>query len=100
MGHATDQQAPQPSPQAVSTPWQIPWPDGTIARYWTIAGATVDITELGDNASLGYNLACTGCPHWETPRTEDEAHRHAQAHAERCRALPRPSVTLDASLRQ
>jgi hypothetical protein len=76
----------------VSTPWQLPWPQGCIARYWTTAGATVDITEIGANAQHGYSLACTGCPHWETPGTEDEAHSHAQAHAETCRALPRPAA--------
>ena len=74
----------------VSTPWQVPWGPGMIARYWTVAGATVDITEIGTAAIHGYNVACTGCPHWQTPDTEDDAHRNAQAHAETCRALPRP----------
>jgi len=82
----------QPSPQAVSTPWQVPWPAGTIARYWTVAGATVDVTDNHADTNWRYDTTCTGCPHKDTFRIEDSAHRSAQTHAERCRALPRPAV--------
>jgi hypothetical protein len=87
----------QPTPGAlpghdrVSTPWQVPWPDGCIARYWTVAGATVDLTGGGDRTYV----RCTGCPYdmGGTWWSEDTAHERAQAHAESCRALPRPAVT-------
>ncbi|GHH30139.1 hypothetical protein [Streptomyces rubradiris] len=79
--------------QPVSTPWQVPWPEGTIARYWTVAGATVDLTDNGRAGSRRYDTKCTGCPHEDSFKFEDSAHRQAQAHAERCRALPRPEVT-------
>ncbi|GGQ83660.1 hypothetical protein [Streptomyces flaveolus] len=80
----------QPSP--ASTPWQVPWPAGTIARYWTVAGATADVTETKDGEFYQYNVKCTGCPHTDTSRIVDNAHRWAQAHAEKCRALPRPAA--------
>jgi hypothetical protein len=70
-----------------------PWPDGVIARYLTVAAATVDLTDNEDAARFRYNLACTGCPHRDVFDNEDDAHRNAQGHAERCRALPRPAVT-------
>lgn len=75
-------------PGHVSTPWQVPWPEGTIARYWTVAGATVDVTGNGDLA----NYQCTGCPYNGGGWAEYIAHERAQAHAETCRALPRPAV--------
>lgn len=82
-----------PWPEPVSTPWQLPWPTGCIARYWTVAGATVDVIDKGKDVSWRYDVACTGCP-WKNAFGKldgDEAHRQAQAHAERCRALPRPA---------
>ncbi|MFC7817582.1 hypothetical protein ACFUTR_23410 [Streptomyces sp. NPDC057367] len=81
---------PQQQPSPVSTPWQVPWPTGTIARYWTVAGATVDVTKTEDGDFRRYDVKCTGCPHEDSSRIGDNAHTSAQAHAERCRALPRP----------
>lgn len=77
--------------QHVSTPWQLPWPEGTIARYWTVAGATVDITR----SDTRVHVRCTGCPFSRTPGTswDETAHEIAQAHAETCRALPRPEAS-------
>lgn len=85
---------------------QQPWEPGVIARYLTIAGATVDIHANPDGAT--HPVTCLACP-WETraygpiadgltPEYKakaalDDAHSRAQAHAERCRALPRPAVT-------
>lgn len=84
------------------------WPEGVIARYLTVGGATVDITDNRHSDYLG--AACTGelCG-WENrtsldgymydtaeqtqQRVEDRlpaSQRQAQAHAERCRAMPRP----------
>jgi hypothetical protein len=101
MGHATDQPQPQPTPQ--------PWPDDTIARYLAVAGATVDITYASHSGLIV--ATCTGCGNVERtdtgglltdpPEKEDariekalpESRELAQAHAEKCRALPRPAVT-------
>jgi hypothetical protein len=35
---------PNPTAQAQTQPSPAPWPDGVLARYLTLAGATVDIT--------------------------------------------------------
>jgi hypothetical protein len=93
------------------------WPEGVIARYLTVGGATVDITERA-----GYTTStdptetvatCTGCGTAEkiewtqqvwnhtTDRMVDEHDEGgrrstqkmrgwAQCHAEDCRAMPRP----------
>lgn len=86
------------------------WPEGVIARYLTVAGATVDITYTSHS---GLILAkCTGelCgwtertstggmvydpPEKESARVEEYLpgnQLYAQAHAEKCRALPRPNA--------
>ncbi|MEU3528854.1 hypothetical protein AB0E62_34235 [Streptomyces sp. NPDC038707] len=65
------------------------WPEGVIARYVTVGGATVDVRGGGD--STGYE--CTGCPYESSPFWHHSiAHEHAQKHAEKCRALPRPTA--------
>ncbi|WP_318205364.1 hypothetical protein [Streptomyces sp. SCL15-4] len=76
--------------QPVSTPWQVPWPDGVTHRYANLVGATVDITDSGRGR---YDTKCTGCPYGNSSKFEANAHTEAQAHAERCRALPRPEAT-------
>lgn len=79
------------------------WPEGVIARYLTLAGATVDLTEYPTCVIA----TCTGCPNasWECsdiPTYGDRPNRGsatrqaanwAQTHAEACRALPRPTKT-------
>lgn len=83
---------------------QQPWPEGVIARYLTTGGATVDLTEINRDERGGgiyeTRTNCTGCPaaerfHWEhgKDRADKTAHAWAQAHAEKCRAMPRPAVT-------
>ncbi|MEV6036080.1 hypothetical protein AB0L65_33335 [Nonomuraea sp. NPDC052116] len=93
------------------------WPEGVIARYLTVGGATVDVTE----ESLYYNqtdpnasiATCTGCGGKEVVEWTQQAwsyssnqyveetdeggqystpkvRKWAQAHAEKCRAMPRP----------
>lgn len=83
------------------------WPEDVIARYLTVANATVDIAYADGTV----NATCTGerCP-WEyREQTEvyyfdpDEernrkvsavlpvVQRHAQGHADECRAMPRPA---------
>ncbi|MFE1125886.1 hypothetical protein ACFW6R_04470 [Streptomyces albidoflavus] len=98
---------------------QTPWPEGVIGRYLTVGGATVDLTHRltvlnppKPHASLA---TCTGCSateersHYRTyypsggylsdaveehePDAADSVARDwAQAHAERCRALPKPTA--------
>jgi len=101
-------------PQSTSTPQPAPtptpWPEGVIARYLTAGNATVDLTYNDDIATI---LAVCGgelC-HWtdhtntegrfdDTPEKAQErfnewlpiAQRHAEEHAEKCRALPRPAA--------
>ncbi|MFI1165614.1 hypothetical protein ACH4UM_18865 [Streptomyces sp. NPDC020801] len=91
MPERTDQPLPQPSP-AIE-----PWPDAVIARYLTVAGATVDITR-----DRNPQWRCAACPGtsvgaytgpFGTPFTLNAIHEQAQAHAEKCRALPRQAVT-------
>lgn len=70
-----------------------PWPDDVVARYLTVAGATVDLT--GD--ALDAAGACTGCKTtfadsaWRAGNRA-RARQWAQEHAEKCRALPRPTA--------
>lgn len=86
-----------------------PTPDGTIARYLTVAGAAVDITYASHSGLI--IAACTACPWTERtdtgglvtdpPEKEDArieewlpiSRDHAQAHAEKCRATPGLTVT-------
>ncbi|MEU2606850.1 hypothetical protein [Streptomyces albus] len=87
---------------------QTTWPEGVIARYLTVAGvvapnATVDVETLTTVGGDAYSTrgTCAGCGavdyfdyslyraarEWES---QSDARAWAQAHAERCRALPRP----------
>ncbi|MFB7707931.1 hypothetical protein [Streptomyces sp. NPDC056105] len=86
---------------------QPSWPEGVVARYLTDAGktlgdlaATVDLIEKSD----GIVARCTVCPGLErefhfdpmctgaraTGWATGHAADWAQAHAEKCRALPKP----------
>lgn len=76
----------QAIPPAVYTQ---PWPVGVIARYLTVAGATVDLTRTDGGLTTSY---CTSCGDSRFPNTEVYVRSEAQRHAERCRALPRPAV--------
>ena len=85
-----------------------PWEPGVLARYLTVAGATVDIAYTSHRGLL--TATCTGCGDIEqtdtggwlsdAPEKEDariekalpESRLLAQTHAETCRALPRPAV--------
>ncbi|SFK73986.1 hypothetical protein [Streptomyces pini] len=103
------------------------WPEGVIARYLTVAGATVDLTYTDEEApgipvhqgkawaatklmvTITVTARCTGegCRAETTERGDTEAPwggrpletgpgitvtRWAQSHAERCRAIPRPTA--------
>ncbi|MGY0065209.1 hypothetical protein ACWY4P_53815 (plasmid) [Streptomyces sp. LZ34] len=105
------------------------WPEDVIARYLTVAGATVDLsfrvedgipyapTSNGADVRKTVNVtavaSCVGCTEeetatrlgtfrsaWEKDHTPNpvaspfltEVRRWAQAHAEKCRAIPRPTT--------
>lgn len=77
------------------------WPEGVIARYLTVGGNTVDLTETdrdehGGGVYVTY-ANCNGCPatwsaHWENGHelAIAQVRDWAQSHAETCRAMPRP----------
>lgn len=87
------------------------WPEGVFARYGTGMGATVDLTHMAVAEDAKATLAtCTGCEGSETakwasqyagshgyidfqdrPKGDRKARAWAQAHAEKCRALPKPT---------
>lgn len=94
------------------------WPPGVLARYLTVGGAMVDVSErpgYGNCTELTETYAaCTGCTDtylvaWdfnivahEVGRPQDatfdkggrrstpRVREWAQSHAEQCRAMPRP----------
>lgn len=97
---------------------QAAWPEGVVARYLTIGGATADVAEQSGHFATDDPTetvaTCLGCGEverveWgfnitahEVGRAQDavfSARAHdatqkvrnwAQAHAECCRAMPRP----------
>ncbi|MFL4947510.1 hypothetical protein ACJ6WE_09070 [Streptomyces sp. MMS24-I31] len=94
---------------AQTTQTAVTWPEGVIARYLTDAGkaigdptVTVDLIEKDDSvlarctvcpdseADFSFDPMCTGAraTGWATK----QAATWAQAHAEVCRALPRPTA--------
>ncbi|MGW3196297.1 hypothetical protein ACWDBD_17260 [Streptomyces sp. NPDC001118] len=89
-------------PSTARTAEPAAWPDGVIARYLTVGGAHVDLTEAA-NEITG---TCHGCPD-ENHRfdfdpmceglrmvsfAKSQASTWAQSHAEKCRAMPRPTA--------
>ncbi|WP_236241142.1 hypothetical protein [Streptomyces sp. CC228A] len=72
-----------------NTAFPTAWPKSVIARYLTVAGATVDLTGCGDHTYY----RCTGCGYTTHGISviERVARERAQGHAETCRALPRPA---------
>lgn len=65
------------------------WPEGVTARYLTVGGATVDLTDRTNNSSA--HCTAAGCNwgkgmSWSHQTTRD----CAQEHAETCRAMPKP----------
>jgi hypothetical protein len=95
------------------------WPENVIARYLTVGGATVDLTQESDYFEVTVPTQtvaeCVGCGErhveewgwnfWANERGEEQpdsyqrrgeyatprARRWAQAHAETCRSMPRPT---------
>ncbi|NUP15483.1 MAG: hypothetical protein HOZ81_05135 [Streptomyces sp.] len=119
-------------PSSAKTTQSTDWPMGVVARYVTVAGATVDITtphserQVGEYATvpIGDGLSvqkrpetvidvtvtarCSGCLDSDEgtylglyPSALDGlvdshygrgARKWAQVHAEKCRAVPRPTA--------
>lgn len=89
---------------------QQPWPDAVIARYRTVGGALVDVShdmsliqDTEPNLSIarcgGENCDASHHQPWAdfayradngSKGADREVGKWAQAHAETCRALPRP----------
>lgn len=93
------------------------WPEGVIARYLTVGGATVDVEDTGISPTMqgavldrSVSAACIGCVSsvgettqrrwleelpWPEPEVFDSALRElreaSQAHAETCRAELNPN---------
>lgn len=113
---------------ALCSPATEPWPEGVIARFLTVGGATVDISVSTEAAepfiqdwgngvksppqeciNLTVLVQCQGCKNHDENTYDSlfatvmdrllespygrQAQDWAQAHAEICRALPRPAVT-------
>ncbi|MFI1161387.1 hypothetical protein [Streptomyces sioyaensis] len=76
---------------------QAAWPEGVIARYITVAGVALADPELAVEVTSFPAACCKGCGEddaydrsaapYNSPR---RARQWAQAHAEKCRAMPRP----------
>jgi hypothetical protein len=68
-----------------------PWPEGVIARYLCAAAAVVAVRDHGEDTRWRYTAACNGCIYTHMDVDVLAAHKSAQLHAEKCRALPRPA---------
>ncbi|MFP8904798.1 hypothetical protein [Streptomyces atacamensis] len=64
------------------------WPEGVDLRYLTLVGATVDLYDADES----HPAACLGCGDSASETDWHQAKAWAQSHAERCRALPRPTT--------
>ncbi|MGX1220361.1 hypothetical protein [Streptomyces ambofaciens] len=73
----------------MSASTQSAWPEGVVARYRTVGGADIDLTDDGECV----RLLCSGCgfgnDHAYYPPA---AHRFAEKHAGKCRRVPRPTA--------
>jgi hypothetical protein len=113
VSQGTDHQLAQHPPGLPEPSYAAPWEPGVIARYLTVAGATVDVShDMSLIVDTEPNLSIARCggegceashhERWSDYgyRTENgskgadqEVGKWAQTHAEKCRALPRPAVT-------
>lgn len=80
-------------PDTIPTPFATAWPENVIARYLTLANATVDLIRTNDSSPDYIDRGhCTGCGHSISWMREEYGREQAQSHAETCRALPRPTA--------
>ncbi|KOT94502.1 hypothetical protein ADK70_12555 [Streptomyces rimosus subsp. pseudoverticillatus] len=73
--------------------WAAVWHKSIIARYLTVAGATVDLKVDRPGSSYVDSIDCTGCGFHLPWMDVKFARQQAQEHAETCRALPRPQTS-------
>ena len=87
-------------PSSARTAESTDWPEGVIARYLTVGGATVDI-ETQQEGWRSDHWFCRGCSAtsrgaytgpFGDPFTLSDIREQAQSHAETCRAMPKPSA--------
>ncbi|WP_369167811.1 hypothetical protein AB5J49_08045 [Streptomyces sp. R28] len=74
---------------------QTVWSDGVTHRFLTRAAEITGNHDLAVEVSEGQVEAssrCAGCGHREHTWFPREIHGRAQQHAEKCRAVPRPTV--------
>ncbi|MFE9886849.1 hypothetical protein [Streptomyces scopuliridis] len=78
------------------------WPEGVIARYLTLAGQSLGVPDLAVEIAINdadpderlYVPRCKGCGEydWRDNTHELAARNWAQGHANKCRAMPRPTA--------
>ncbi|MCY0917017.1 MULTISPECIES: hypothetical protein [unclassified Streptomyces] len=68
------------------------WPEGTLARYLAVGGASVGVLEASE--WMPEYALCYGCGRSSSDGGPDSSQpdRWAQSHAETCRAMPRPTA--------
>jgi hypothetical protein len=68
------------------------WPENVLARYLTIGGATVNLYNADQWSPV--SATCAGCSTSNLDGGPDAINpkKWAQAHAERCRAMPKPTL--------
>lgn len=69
-----------------------PWPEGVLFRYQTLVKATVDLRQAATTPATLHG-EYTGCASTIGQGGNFRIKQAAQAHAETCRALPRPEAT-------
>ena len=99
-------------PASAQTAPSAAWPEGVVARYLTVGGALVDvshdmklISDTEPNLTIancgGENCAASHHELWThygyrtdngSKGADQEVGKWAQAHAETCRVLPRPTA--------
>lgn len=108
LAFLTRRQEKTPQAEATAAP---SWPEGVIARYQTLANATVDLTHTTEGDNKFTVATCTGCPaskghgwansyrgdhsvvrYQDKSKGDSGAHQWAQEHAAKCRALPKSTA--------
>ncbi|MFE2412332.1 hypothetical protein ACFXDE_28690 [Kitasatospora sp. NPDC059408] len=104
------------SSTTTSTVWTAAWPENVLARYLTVGGAQIDLTSVrfrtrflpkgrpyvGDTYHEvdGFTWKCNGCGTTGSvgvygdpylPNERQDAHLDANAHANECRSMPKPT---------
>lgn len=69
-------------------------PEGTVAVFHTLCGATVALTKLTPTTYLRFDHGwrCMGCGDGIAPDTQSRARQGANTHAGTCRSAPLPTT--------